>query len=145
MLGIHFSPLGGSADFHKLLRWLELAGLCDFFVASVLKAVDVGIIAIVILLLKRLTGVFLSTPGGRKLFLPACYQEHNAANERHCACDGRQRYIMCLVACSVNRSDVNDFFAGRVCKTSPRKTEQTKRNQDNSKRLVHGASFGGCS
>jgi hypothetical protein len=80
-------------------------------------------------------------PARRKLFLPACYQEYNAANECHCACDGRQRYIMCLVASSVNRSDVNDRFPGRVGKTSPRKTEQAKYNQDNPKRFVHGSFF----
>jgi len=52
---------------------------------------------------------------------------------------------MCLVASSVNRSDVNDLFPGRVRKTSSRKTEQTKPNQDHPKRLVHTASFGGDS
>jgi hypothetical protein len=61
--------------------------------------------------------------------LSACCQQRNAANERHCACDGRQRYIMCLVASSVNRSDVDNRFPGRVRKASPRKTEQAKRNQ----------------
>ena len=28
-------------------------------------------------------------PHGGELFLPTCYQEHYAANERHCSCDGR--------------------------------------------------------
>jgi len=28
-------------------------------------------------------------PWGGELFLPTCYQEHYAANEGHCACDGR--------------------------------------------------------
>jgi hypothetical protein len=49
---------------------------------------------------------------------------------------------MCLVASSVNRSDVNDRFPGRVRKTSPRKTKQTKRNQDYSNRLFHGGLLG---
>ncbi len=39
---------------------------------------------------------------------------------------------MCLVTRRVNRPDVNDLFPGRVRKTSLRKTEQTKRNQDDS-------------
>ena len=72
-----------------------------------------------------------------ELCLSGHCQEHNAANKRHCACDGRQGYIMCLVAGSVNRSDVDNLFPGRVRKTSPRKTEQAKRNQDYSKRFVH--------
>jgi hypothetical protein len=75
---------------------------------------------------------------GASLFVPACYQEHDAAHERHCACDGRQGYTMCLVARSVNGSDVDDLFPGGVRKTSPRKTEQTKHNQDHPKRLIHG-------
>ena len=52
---------------------------------------------------------------------------------------------MRYVASSVDRSDVNDLFPGRVRKTSPGKTEQTQRNQDYPKRLVHGASVGGGS
>ena len=50
---------------------------------------------------------------------------------------------MRYVASSVDRSDVNHLLPGRVGKTSPRKTEQTQRNQDHPKRLVHGASVGG--
>jgi hypothetical protein len=79
-----------------------------------------------------------SRPAGRKLFLFACYEEHNAANERHCACDGRQRYVVCLFASRVNRSDVDDRFPGGVRKTSPRKTEQAKHNQDNPNRFLNG-------
>jgi hypothetical protein len=52
---------------------------------------------------------------------------------------------MCFVASSVNRSDVDDRFPGRIGKTSPHKTEQAKRNQDYSKRLVHNASSVGDS
>jgi hypothetical protein len=48
-------------------------------------------------------------------------------NERHCACDRRQRYIMFLVAGSVNRSNVNNLFPGRIRKTSPGKTDQFSR------------------
>ena len=50
-----------------------------------------------------------------------------------------------LVASCVNRSDVENLFPGRVRKTSPRETEQTEPNQDNSKRLVQAVSFGGSS
>jgi hypothetical protein len=50
---------------------------------------------------------------------------------------------MCLVASSVNWSDVNDLLPGRVRKTSPRKTNQSKYNQDHPKRPIHEASFGG--
>ena len=84
-------------------------------------------------------------PAGRTLLLAACRQEHNAANERHGARDRRQRDIMCLVASRVNRSDVDDRFPGGVRKTSPRKTEQAKHDQDNSKRFVHnGLPWPGC-
>jgi hypothetical protein len=38
----------------------------------------------------------------------------------------------------VNRSDVDDPFPGCVRKTAPRKTDQTKYNQDHPKRFVHG-------
>jgi len=74
--------------------------------------------------------------------LPSCYQQHNAANERHCAYDRRQQYRMCLIASSVNRSDVNDLLPGRVRKTSPRKPGQSKYNQDHPNCSNHGASFG---
>ena len=50
---------------------------------------------------------------------------------------------MRLFASGVDRSDVNDLFPGRIRKTSPGKTEQTERNQDYPKRLVHGIFFGG--
>jgi len=76
-------------------------------------------------------------PAG-KLCSSACDEEHNTTNERHSARDGRQRNVVCLFACSVNRSDVNELFPGGVRKTSPRKTEQTECNQDYSKRLGHG-------
>lgn len=42
----------------------------------------------------------------------------------------------------MNWPDVNDPFFGRVGKTAPRQTEQTNRNQDYSKRLVHGGLLG---
>jgi DNA-binding CsgD family transcriptional regulator len=50
-------------------------------------------------------------------------EQDSTGADVHCK---RQRYRMCLVAGSVNRSDVDDLFPGRVRKTSPRKTEQTK-------------------
>ena len=50
---------------------------------------------------------------------------------------------MGYVASSVDRSDVNNVFPGRVGKTSPCKTKQTQRNQDYPKRFVHGVSVGG--
>jgi hypothetical protein len=56
------------------------------------------------------------------LCLSACYKEYNAANERHRAKDGRQWNVVCLFACSVNRSDVDDLFPGCVRK------ERTIRN-----------------
>src|ERR1039458_6291784 len=82
----------------------------------------------------RLTWAFSARSTGRKvvnggptgLFLSACYDEHNARNERHRARDGRQRNVVCLFACSVNRSDVNHLFPGRVRKTSPGQTEKTE-------------------
>jgi len=40
---------------------------------------------------------------------------------------------MGLIASRVNRPDVDNLFLRRVCKPSPRKTEQTKRNEDHSK------------
>jgi hypothetical protein len=73
------------------------------------------------------------------LCLPACYEEHNAANERHRAHDGRQRNIVSLFASSVNRSDVDDLFPGRVCKPTPRETEQAKHYQNDAKRFAHGS------
>jgi hypothetical protein len=45
---------------------------------------------------------------------------------------GGSGYIVRLVTCRVNRPDVNDLFSGGICKTAPRKTAQTKRNQDDS-------------
>ena len=94
------------------------------------------------------------SPTGRKpvsdgpagmLFFSACYEEHNSANARRGAQDGRQRNVVRLFACSVNWSDVNDLFPGCVRKTSPRKTDQPKYNQDHPKRLIHGTSFVGGS
>ena len=38
--------------------------------------------------------------------------------------------MMRLVARSVNRSDIDNLFAGGVSKTAPRKTDQAKCNQD---------------
>ena len=73
-----------------------------------------------------------------KLLSFSGYEEYDAANKRRCACDGRQRYVVGLFASSMNRSNINDLFPGRVRKTSPRKSDQTKRNQDYSKRFVHG-------
>ena len=52
---------------------------------------------------------------------------------------------MRLFASSVNRSDVDDLFRGRVRKTSPCKTEQAKHNQDDPNRSIHAVSFGGGS
>ena len=72
------------------------------------------------------------------LCFSACYKEHNTANKRHGARDGRQRNVVGLFACSVNRADIDELFPGRVRKTSPHKTEQPERNQDDSERLVHG-------
>jgi hypothetical protein len=66
----------------------------------------------------------------RKLLSFSYNEEYNAANKRRCARDGRQRHVVRLVASSVNRSDVNDLFRGRVRKTSPRKAEQAKDNKD---------------
>ena len=65
--------------------------------------------------------------------------QNHAANQRRGACDGRQRYVMCFFASSVNRSDVDDLFPGRVRKTSPRKTEQAKHYQNDAKRFAHGS------
>src|SRR5208282_3316551 len=84
-----------------------------------------------------------SRPAGWKLFLPTCYQEHNAAQERHGAGDGRKRHIMRYVASSMDRPDINDLLPGRVRITSPRQAEQAQCNQDYPKRFVHGASVGG--
>src|SRR5664279_331752 len=56
---------------------------------------------------------------GRKLFLSACHEKYNAANERHRAHDGRQRNIVSLFASSVNRSDVDDLFPSRIRKPTP--------------------------
>jgi hypothetical protein len=73
------------------------------------------------------------------LFLSACHEKYNAANERHRAHDGRQRNIVSLLASSVNRSDIDDLFPSRVRKPAPRKTEQTKHYQNDAKRFVHGS------
>ena len=78
------------------------------------------------------------TPTERRSVLRTCYPQHNTANERRSARDGRQRNVVCLFAGSVNRADVNQLFPGRVSKASPRKTAQTERNQDHSERFVHG-------
>ena len=43
-----------------------------------------------------------------------------------------------LIARRVNRSDVDDFFTGSVRETSPRNAQQTKRNEYDSERFVHG-------
>src|ERR1035441_5983070 len=50
------------------------------------------------------------------LFLSACHEKYNAANERHRAHDGRQRNIVSLLASSMNRSDVDDLFSSRIRK-----------------------------
>jgi len=73
------------------------------------------------------------------LCLPACHEKYNAANERHRAHDGRQRNIVNLFASSVNRSDVDDLFPGRIRKPTPRKTEQAKHYQNDAKRFAHGS------
>jgi hypothetical protein len=85
-----------------------------------------------------LSSEFPAGTGWAELCFSACYEKHGAANERRCACDGRQRNVVCLFARSVNRSDVNDLLPGRVRKTSPCKTDQTKCNQDQPKRFGHG-------
>jgi hypothetical protein len=52
---------------------------------------------------------------------------------------------VCFFAGGVDRADINQLFRGGVRKTSPRKTEQAKHDQDDPKRFVHAASFGGGS
>ena len=61
--------------------------------------------------------------------LPLATWRHNAPNERHCACDWRQRYTMCLVAIFLqptrsalmrgletsNRAVVGHFLQSRSC------------------------------
>src|ERR1035441_1042232 len=76
------------------------------------------------------------------LCLPACHEKYNAANERDRAQDGRQRNIVSLLASSMNRSDVDDLFPGRIRKPTPRKTEQAKHYQNDAKRFAHGSPFG---
>ena len=49
---------------------------------------------------------------------------------------------MSLFASSVNRSDVDDLFPGRIRKPTPRKTEQAKHYQNDAKRFAHGSPFG---
>ena len=44
-----------------------------------------------------------------------------------------------LFACSVNWSDVDDLFPGRIRKPTPRKTEQAKHYQNDAKRFAHGS------
>ena len=73
------------------------------------------------------------------LFLSACDEKYNAANERHRAQDGRQRNIVSLLASGVNRSDVDDLFASRIRKPTPRETEQAKHDQNDAKRFAHGS------
>jgi hypothetical protein len=75
------------------------------------------------------------------LFLSACHEKYNAANERHRAYDGRQGNIVSLLASSVNRSDIDDLFLSRVRKPAPRKTEQAKHYQNDAKRFAHGSRF----
>jgi hypothetical protein len=89
--------------------------------------------------------ISLNSPALARGRLSARYEEYDAANERHRASDGWQWNIMCLFPGGVKRSDVNQLFRGGICKTSPRKTEQAKHNQDDPKRFVHAASFGGGS
>ena len=72
------------------------------------------------------------------LFLSACHENYNAANERHCAHDGRLRNVVSLFASSVNRSDIDDLFPSRILKPTPRKTEQAKHYQNDAKRFAHG-------
>jgi hypothetical protein len=73
------------------------------------------------------------------LFLSACHEKYNAANERHRAHDGRQRNVVSLFASSVNRSDVDDLFPGRIRKPTPRKAEQAKHYQNDANRFAHGS------
>jgi hypothetical protein len=145
-----FPRLGGSPDRHKadldpLIQGSggDPAQHCQgvVFIIGVLKAADDRCCGI------NEPGKFsqIPLPAEQRALLPACYQQHNAANERQCACNRRQQYRMCLVASSMNRSDVNDLFPGRVRKTSPRKTDQPKYNQDHPKRFIHGTSFVGGS
>jgi hypothetical protein len=89
--------------------------------------------------------ISLYSPALARGRLSACYEEYNAANERYRARDGGQWHIVGLFPGGVKRSDVNQLFRGGICKTSPRKTEQAKHNQDDPKRFVHAASFGGGS
>jgi hypothetical protein len=85
-------------------------------------------------------GTEVDAGGGAEPRLLSAYgQECNAANERQCAYDGWQRDVVCLVARSVNRPDVDDLFPSGVGKTSPHKTDQTKHNQDSAKRFHHGS------
>ena len=62
--------------------------------------------------------MLLGRSGTAKVMLFSCYREHNAANKRRCARDGRQRYVVRLVASSAN-------------------AEQAKHNQDYSQRFIH--------
>jgi hypothetical protein len=49
------------------------------------------------------------------------------------------RATLCVLSrVAWNRPDVDNLFPGCVRKTSPRKTEQAKGNQNYSKRSVHG-------
>jgi len=81
--------------------------------------------------------LWLLLSAARKLCLLSGNQEDNSANQRHRACDGRQRYLMSLFARSVNRSDIYDLLASRVCKASLRQTKQAQGDEDDSECLVH--------
>ena len=72
-----------------------------------------------------------------KLVFLGCRQKHYAAYERNGSGDGGERDIVFLFASGVNWSDVHDFFCSRVRKASPRKTEQTRDDQNDSKYFVH--------
>ena len=69
-------------------------------------------------------------------------RKYNAANERRRARHGRQRNVVSLFASSVNRSDVDGLFPGRIRKPTPRKTKQAKRYRNDARRFAHG---GDCS
>ena len=49
----------------------------------------------------------------------------------------RQRYVVRLLACGVNWSDVDYFLLGRVCKSSPCKIRHSKDDKHDAQRFAH--------
>src|SRR6185369_4455946 len=63
--------------------------------------------------------------------------EHNTADERRGARDGRQRHGVCFFLGSLDGPKIDNLFGGLIRESPPGQTDQTNDYQNHSKRLAH--------